>query len=226
MFEYNVNRNKLIIREYGRNIQEMIEEAVAEPDYAKRSEKAKAIVRTMAQLNPDDKESKNQKESLDYWHKLWDHLFIMSDYKLDVDSPFPKPEPKEKKFEFEKPEYNKHQIGYRTYGRNMENIIKAVAQYPAEARKHLSLVLANHLKKLYLTYNRDTVDDKLIIKQLLEISEGQVNLPEDFILTATREILKNSSNANANKPLVAKKKKKKKKKNKAQKDNKNQNEQK
>ena len=100
MFEYNVNRNNLIIREYGRNIQKMIEDTLKEPDYQKRSEKAKAIVRMMALINPDDKENKNQKESLDYWHKLWDHLFIMSDYKLDVDSPFPKPEAKKEELSF------------------------------------------------------------------------------------------------------------------------------
>ena len=110
MFEYNVNRNHLIIREYGRNIQKMIADTLKEPDYQKRSEMAKAIVRMMALINPDDKENKNQKESLDYWHKLWDHLFIMSDYKLDVDSPFPKPEAKKEELSFEKPDYNKHQI--------------------------------------------------------------------------------------------------------------------
>lgn len=212
MFEYNVNRNSLIIREYGRNIQKMIEDVLAEPDYAKRSEKAKAVVRIMAQLNPDDKEDKNQKESLDYWHKLWDHLHIMANYQLDVECPFPKPEPKSTKFVFEKPEYNKHAIGFRTYGRNMENIIKATAQYPEEQRKALGLVLANHLKKLYLTYNRDSVNDQLIINQLKEMSDGKITLPEDISLHTTNEILKNASNANANKPLVAKKKKKKKKK--------------
>jgi len=214
MFEYNVNRNQLIIREYGRNIQKMIEDTLKEPDYAKRSEKAKAIVRMMALISPEDKDNKNQKESLDYWHKLWDHLFIMSDYQLDVDSPFPKPEPKKEDFTFEKPDYNKHKIQYRTYGRNMENIIKKVSEYPAEHRDNMVKTLANHLKKLYLTYNRESVDDKLIVDQLLELSNGKISLPEDFMLDSTKEILKNTSTANQNKPLNAKKKKKKKKKNK------------
>lgn len=212
MFEYNVNRNQLIIREYGRNIQKMIEDTLKEPDYEKRSERAKAIVRMMALINPEDKENKNQKESIDYWHKLWDHLFIMSDYQLDVESPFPKPEPKKEDFVFEKPDYNKHQIQYRTYGRNMENIIKAVSAYPPEQRNRLGKTLANHLKKLYLTYNRESVDDKLIVDQLRELSDGQIALPEDFELDSTKDILKNASNANQNKPLNAKKKSKKKKK--------------
>lgn len=212
MFEYNVNRNQLIIREYGRNIQKMIEDTLKEPDYEKRSEKAKAIVRMMAIISPEDKDNKNQKESVDYWHKLWDHLFIMSDYKLDVASPFPKPEPKKEEFQFEKPEYNKHTIHYRTYGRNMENIIKAVSDYPSEQRMEMGRTLANHLKKLYLTYNRDTVDDKLIIEQLNELSHGNISLPADFVLDSTKDILKNTSTANQNKPLNAKKKSKKKKK--------------
>ena len=83
---------------------------------------------------------------------------------------------------------------------------------PEEQRKALGLVLANHLKKLYLTYNRDSVNDQLIINQLKEMSDGKITLPEDISLHTTNEILKNASNANANKPLVAKKKKKKKKK--------------
>ena len=220
MFEYNVNRNHLIIREYGRNIQKMIEDTLKESDYEKRSEKAKAIVRMMALINPDDKENKNQKESLDYWHKLWDHLFIMSDYKLDVDSPFPKPEAKKEELSFEKPDYNKHQIHYRTYGRNMENIIKKVSSYPDDQRDRMGKTLANHLKKLYLTYNRETVDDKLIVEQLNELSQGKISLPEDFELDSTRDILKNASTANQNKPLNAKKKSKKKKKKKdSQKEN-------
>ncbi len=212
MFEYNVNRNQLIIREYGRTIQIMIEETLKEPDYEKRTEKAKAIVKMMATLNPEDGENKSQKESLDYWHKLWDHLYIMSDYRLDVDSPFPKPKPKNGELSFEKPEYNKHNIQARNYGRNMEKIINAVAMYPEEQREAMCMTLANHLKKLYLTYNRETVDDKLIIDQLCEMSRGRILMPCETVLETTRDILKNASTANQNKPLIVKKKKKKKKK--------------
>lgn len=212
MFEYNVNRNQLIIREYGRNIQKMVEDTMNEPNREKRNEMAKAIVRMMATINPEEKENKNQKESLDYWQKLWDHLFIMSNYQLDIDAPFPKPEPKSAKIIFEKPQYNKQRISYRTYGKNMENIIKEVASYPSYERRSLSTQLANHLKKLYLVYNRDTVDDELICKQLSEMSDGKLVLPDGFVLESTRNILKNNSNANANKPLTTKKKSKKKKK--------------
>lgn len=191
MMEYNTGRNELVIREYGRNIQKMIEYALMIDDYDKRTEAAKAIVRIMSQINPDVSEAVQKNgESSDYWHKLWDHLFIISGYRLEVDSPFPKPEPEIQHFEVISPEYQKKKIAYRTYGRNIENIIKKVAEYPEEDRIVLGKLLANHLKKLYLLYNRDSVDDTLIIKQLSDLSDGKINLPADFVMESTKEILR------------------------------------
>ncbi|MEG1556418.1 MAG: DUF4290 domain-containing protein, partial [Bacteroidales bacterium] len=154
MLEYNTKRNQLMIKEYGRNVQKMIEEALKIESDEKRTESAKAIVRVMSQINPEAKENgdpKKQKESLDYWHKLWDHLFIMSNYQLVVDAPFPIPVPEKENIIFEKPEYNKNTITYRTYGRNIDKIIKTISTYPSLERSELSKVIANHLKKLYLT---------------------------------------------------------------------------
>ena len=195
MLEYNTKRNKLIIREYGRNVQKMIEYALAIEDRDERTEAAKAIVRVMAQINPDTRDIntvKKHSEASDYWCKLWDHLFIISDYKLDVDSPFPKPVPEDNTFVPEHPDYHKKKIIYRTYGRNMENIICTVSEYPEPARTEISKQLANHLKKLYLLYNRDSVDDNLIIQQLYEISGGKLVLPNDFTFESTKDILKNT----------------------------------
>lgn len=216
MLEYNTGRNDLIIKEYGRNIQKMIEYAISIPDYQKRSDTAKAIVKVMSQINPDMSEaganSKKQSESPDYWNKLWDHLFIISNYQLDVDSPFPKSLPSKEKFVPVQPDYRKKPIRYRTYGRNMEQIIKTVSQYPEEERNKLIKVLANHLKKLYLTYNRDSVDDRLIVNQLYELSDSAMLLPDDFTLEATRDILRQKQQgkpANTNNGKSNKKKKKK-----------------
>ena len=194
MLEYNTERNKLIIKEYGRNVQKMIEYALSIEDYKERTEVAKAIVRVMSQINPDTRNNGNQpkkhSESTDYWCKLWDHLFIISDYKLDVASPFPKPKPDDKSFKAIHPDYHKKKIVYRTYGRNMENIIRKVSEYPVSERMIMSKILANHLKKLYLLYNRDSVDDSLIVKQLNDISDGKLSLPDDFTLDTTRDILR------------------------------------
>ena len=194
MLEYNTKRNRLIIKEYGRNIQKMIEYALSIEEREQRNEVARAIIRVMSQVNPENKDNPNPKkrsENADYWNKLWDHLFIISDYKLDVDSPFPKPIPENNETKSIRHNYRKDKIMYRTYGRNMQNVIKKVSEEcPDEAKGEMSKVLANHLKKLYLLYNRDSVDNDLIFAQLEELSEGKLHLPENFVLDATRDILR------------------------------------
>ena len=220
MLEYNTSRNQLAIKEYGRNVQKMIEYAISIKDRDKRTETAKAIIRVMAEIHPDTKESSNQvaphNQSMDYWRKLWDHLIIISDYRLDVDAPFPKPAPEEKTVQKMQHQYGKSKITFRTYGRNMENIIKKVAQYPMPQREAMGKILANHLKKLYLLYNRNTVNDDMIINQLKELSGGMIVLPEDFQLFSTKEILKNNGNGHfvqsGNNKKPGKKSKKKKRK--------------
>jgi spore cortex formation protein SpoVR/YcgB (stage V sporulation) len=126
---------------------------------------------------------------MDYWRKLWDHLFIISNYRLDVDAPFPKPTPESKISKTTQHLYGKSKISLRTYGRNMEAIIKKVAQYPMPQREIMGKILANHLKKLYLLYNRNTVSDELILNQLKELSGGKQ-------LFSTKEIMKNNGNNN------------------------------
>ena len=199
MIEYNTKRNKLIIREYGRNVQKMVEDTLAIEDRDQRTAAARAIVRVMAQLNdPTDKPTVSPQESIDYWHKLWDHLYIISDYKLDIDSPFPKPVPDTSEKKVVKPDYNKHRITLRTYGRNMQNVIKEVSSYPEKERERMAKVLANDLK----------------MRQLHELSEGALTVPEDFSLSTTKELLHlvNSNTSFYITPAKPKKKKKKKKK--------------
>ncbi|MBP5205202.1 MAG: DUF4290 domain-containing protein [Bacteroidales bacterium] len=212
MIEYNTKRNKLIIREYGRNVQKMVEDTLAIEDRDQRTAAARAIVRVMAQLNdPTDKPTVSTQESQDYWHKLWDHLFIISDYKLDIDSPFPKPVPDTSEKTVVKPDYNKHHITLRTYGRNMQNVIKEVSSYPEKERERMAKVLANDLKMMYLSYNRDSVNDELIKRQLSEMSEGALTVPEDFSMSTTKELLHlvNSNTSFYITPAKPKKKKKK-----------------
>jgi len=220
MFEYNTSRNNLAIKEYGRNVQKMIEYAISIKDRNKRTETAKAIIRVMSEIHPETKEQQQQadpqNQSMDYWRKLWDHLFIISNYRLDVDTPFPKPRPEEKQIRKMKHQYEKSRITFRTYGRNIENIIKKVVQYPMPQREAMGKILANQLKKLYLLYNRNTVNDDMIIKQLKELSCGKIVLPEDFQLFSTKDILKNNGTQyhpqNNNNKKTGKKSKKRKRK--------------
>jgi len=221
MIEYNTKRNKLIIREYGRNIQKLVEQCVAIEDRAERTRTAYAIVRIMSDVvNSRETAHDTSRNNDDFWNKLWDHLFIMSDYRLDVDAPYPKPEPDNKPKEFVKPSYNnKNRVKFRTYGVNMQNLLRKVSEYPEEVRKKFAPALANHLKMMYLTYNRNSVNDLLIRHQLSELSDGKITLPEDFTFINTKELL-NIATANAAfyvtpQAGAKKKKKKKKKKNKA-----------
>ena len=190
IIEYNTKRNKLIIKEYGRNVQKMVEDIFHTEEREKRNDMAKVVVRVMSQLNDTNHpEDAAQKESVDYWHKLWDHLHIMADYQLDVDSPFPKPERETCKKEVVKPDYNKHRITLRTYGRNMENVIKTVSEYPEKVRAKMTKQLANHLKMMYLAYNQNSVNDALIAHQLNELSDGKLSVDDDFTFMKTNELL-------------------------------------
>lgn len=216
--EYNTKRSKLFIREYGRNIQKLVKECVSIEDRKERTRTAYAIVRIMSDVVNTKESIENNRNNEDFWNKLWDHLFIMSDYQLDVDAPFPKPVPDTSTKEFVKPSYNnKHKVRFRTYGMNMQNLIRKVSEYPEEVRHQFAPSLANHLKMMYLTYNRNSVNDLLIRHQLSELSGGQITLPEDFNFVNTKELL-NLANSNqafyvAPQPGTKKKKKKKKKKN-------------
>lgn len=216
MLEYNTSRNKLIIREYGRNIQKMIEDAVKIEDREKRNEAAKAIVKAMslattANGNVSNTQIQKERESIDYWRKLWDHLFIISNYQLDVDSPFPKPRPSEKEHvSIPHEEYKKDIVRTRSYGRYLGKIIQAVSAYPEGPQKqHLARNIANQMKRLYLKFNRDTVDDTVIVGQLKDLSHGKLVLPDDFELIPAKELLTGISQQPSK---TAKKKKKKKKK--------------
>ena len=217
--EYNTKRNKLIIREYGRNIQKLVEDCVKIEDRKERTRTAYAVVRIMSDVvNSKENSNETNRNNEDFWNKLWDHLYIMSDYQLDVDSPYPKPVLDTCEREFVKPSYNnKNKVRFRTYGLNMQNLIRKVAEYPEDVRQQYAPSLANHLKMMYLTYNRNSVNDMLIRHQLSELSNDQITLPEDFTFVNTKELL-NLANSNqafyvAPQSGTKKKKKKKKKKN-------------
>lgn len=184
--KYNTAREELVIPEYGRNIQKMIHALNDEPDRDKRTQMAKIIVKIMAQV----RQNKDAEIGGDLYHKLWDHLFIISNFTLDVDSPYPMPSPEILKWEPEKLERDKEQIRYRYFGRNIQKIIKQVAELEeGEQKETLINSLANHLKKLFLIWNKESVDDEIIFKQMETLSEGKIKLTVDTKLNETRDIL-------------------------------------
>lgn len=188
--EYNTVRDFLPLKEYGRNVKKMISYLLTVEDRERRSQLAKSTIKVMSQLNSGNKETE------DYWHKLWDHLHILSDFKLDVDSPYPIPE---KSILTRKPDpmpYPKNKIRFRHYGKTIERMIsKACAMEEGQEKQAFVAVIGNHLKKLYITWNRDSVDDGLIIDHLALLSNGLLKLEDSYQLARTHDIIVQNNQA-------------------------------
>ena len=184
---YNTQKKKLIIPEYGRHIHQMIDQAVALKDKEKRDEMAKAIIGVMGNLNP------HLRDVPDFKHKLWAQLFIMSDFKLDVDSPFDKPS--KEVYEKRKPnklDYPQNYPKYRFYGNNIKRMIDFTIEWDNfDLKEKLILTIANHMKKCFLNWNKEAVDDQVILDHLLDLSDGKLKVSEsDLPLTDSAEFLK------------------------------------
>lgn len=181
--EYNSERTLMIIPEYGRHIQKLVDHCLSLETKDERNVMAKAIVDVMGNLQP------HLRDVPDFKHKLWDQLFIMSDFNLDADSPYDKPSKEELQ---EKPEalaYPKSASRYRYYGNNIQTMIDVALTWEKdEKREALEFAIANHMKKCYLNWNKDTVDDEVIFKHLLELSDGRIDL------TGTSDVLSDSKN--------------------------------
>ena len=194
--EYNTERTDLIIPEYGRHIQKMVDQAVSCPNKKERNNMAKAIIGVMGNLNP------HLRDVPDFQHKLWDQLFIMSGFNLDVDSPFPKPS---KEIYEEKPEklnYPQNHPKYRFYGNNIKKMIDVATNWEeGEMKTELIYVIANHMKKCFLKWNKDSVDDVIIFNHINELSNGKIKIDKnskpltdskDLISLSAKKFSKNS----------------------------------
>lgn len=182
--DYNTARKKLILAEYGRNVQNMVEYTLTIEDREKRTRAAKSIVQAMSQLNPVAVENE------DYWQKLWDQLYIVSDFRLDVDSPYPKPTVEVLNLKSEKLKYRDKNFRYGHYGKNIEKIINKASEIEDSAEKAIFVeAIANHLKKTYLTWNRDSVNDEVIHNHLAELSGGKLKVSDETQLQNTNDIL-------------------------------------
>ena len=169
--EYNTVREDLIIPEYGRHIQKMINYASTRKTKEERNKLANAIISVMGNLQP------HLRDVADFQHKLWDQLFIMSDFKLDADSPFEKPS---KEILNAKPEplsYPQNFPKYRFYGNNIKIMIdEAVKWDSGEMKDALVLTIANHMKKCFLNWNKDSVKDQVIFDHLYELSDTKIDI--------------------------------------------------
>jgi len=199
--EYNSARKSLMIPEYGRNIQKMVEYCITIPDREERTKMAHQVVEIMALIHNIN--IQNNAETL---HKLWDHIFIISDFKLDVDSPFPRPEEKSLVFEPSKPAYNngKTDGDFRNYGKNIKQLIQETSTIEDEGeRNKMAMLLANHMKKACLAWNHDIVPDEVVLDHLYRFSRGRLALSPDTVLMSTNDIYAmNAKTESAPKPTA------------------------
>ncbi|MEE2700235.1 MAG: DUF4290 domain-containing protein [Bacteroidota bacterium] len=186
--EYNTGREQLIIPEYGRHVQKMVKHATQIKDKKERKECVEAIIAFMGLRNPHLRDIK------DFTHKLWDHLFIMSDFEIDVESPYAIPEKEKLEAKPEKMPYPKTKIKFPFYGINIEKmIVHACEMTDGELKEIMAGMIANHMKKDYLSWNKAFVDDDTILKHLDQLSDGKLKTNADFKLIDDRDIQKPKS---------------------------------
>lgn len=194
--QYNTKRTQLIIPEYGRHVQLMIDQIMETQDRNERNKMARAVIGIMGNMNP------HLRDVPDFQHKLWDQLFIMSNFKLDVESPYEKPQ---KEILAQKPDrldYPQRNPKYRFYGNNIKSMINVAINWEeGDLKNALVFNIANHMKKCFLNWNKDTVQDEVILNHLSELSQNQLKVKEDDLpLTDAAEFLKiRSKNGNGSK---------------------------
>lgn len=184
-FDYNSQRDHLVIPEYGRNVQRMVDFCCTLEDREERNKVALAIINVIGQLNPQIRDVD------DFKHKLWDHLFIMSDFKLDVDSPYEVP--KKETFE-EKPApmpYPKGTIKFGHYGKMVQELLAAAKEKEdGDEKDALLLLIVNLMKKHYLNWNRATVEDEVLLKDLEKLTNGELTLKDPSKIIATQNVVR------------------------------------
>lgn len=201
MYNYNTQLKKLALPEYGRNIQQMVDYCCMIPDKDERTRCAYTIIKTMGNIFPQ------LRDEADYKHKLWDHLAIMSDFKLDIDYPYEIVKEENLETKPEPVKYKLEHIKMRHYGKIIERMIERACEYPEGKEKDaLIMLIANHMKKVIYLINKEDVEDAKIFKDLAFYSHGKINLDP---ATHSLHQFKEATTATASKNASNKKKKKK-----------------
>lgn len=184
MIQYNTQSKQLILPEYGRNVQQMVDFCISIEDREERTRCAYAIIEIMGNLFPELKDTETE------GNKLWDHLNIMADFKLDIDFPCEVLQKENHNPQPERIPYNTSKIKYRHYGKNIEQMIHTIADMePGEDKDVLISMVAHHMKKLMLIHNKEGVDDAKILRDLAEYSNGRINLdPTKYYLHEFQEM--------------------------------------
>ncbi len=192
-FDYNTTRSHLILSEYGRNVQNMVKYIIALPTKEERNKYAQAVIDLMGFLQP------HLRDVADFKHKLWDHLHIISNYEIDVDSPYPKPLIENAYIKPEPLPYPQQRITYKHYGKTVEKLIeKAMREEDETVKKDMVQNIANFMKMAYVSFNKDNVSDETILKDLHDLSGGLLRLDDNVNLAKVevRQINPRQNNSN------------------------------
>ncbi len=172
--DYNTQREKLQMPEYGRHVQKMVEYVAAIPDKEKRNEQIQAVVQVMGTLNPQ------LRDINDFKHKLWDHVQVISDFKIDIDSPYPTPTRESLSTAPAPIPLQKTPVKAAHYGRNIQNMIEVIAEREDdEVKTHMIKTLASYMKQQYLIWNKDSVSEETIFNDIYKLSDGRITVPEE-----------------------------------------------
>ncbi len=204
--EYNTDRPDLAIPEYGRNVHNMVAHCMTIEDREKRNAVAQSIIDVIGNLNP------HLRDTPDFKHKLWDHLFIMSKFKLDVDSPYPIPTVETFAGRPEQVEYPARTYKMRHYGHIVREMLAEAVSKEGEEQRELIRQIGNQMKRSYLTWNKDTVDDAIILQELVELSGGKlstegIELSNDLMLPTNTGTSASTNSRNKRKKKTRKRKK-------------------
>ncbi|MDC0204520.1 DUF4290 domain-containing protein [Flavobacteriales bacterium] len=188
--EYNTKRDPLTIPEYGRHVQKMISHAITISDKSEQQKCVEAIIAFMGQMNPHLRDVK------EFTHKLWDHLHIMSEFKLNIESPYTQPEIEKLKEKPDRMDYPKNKIRFSYYGNTIPNMIATAVCMKGPEKEILTGMIANQMKKSYILFNQGSVDNKTIILHLNQLSNGKLTLPDDFEFIRSASVRQGGANSN------------------------------
>ena len=185
---YNTDKSTLILPEYGRNVQNLVEQAIEIKDNEERARFVQKIIELMGRMYP------YLRDLRDFKHKLWDHLVIMSEFKLKEDSPFPVPPTSTYAEKPEKIPYKVKNFRYKHFGRNILDMLKYASELEdGDEKKLLTALIANHMKKLYLTWSKDVVMDDFIYQKISELTNGKLEVDKDLVLSASGSLVNANS---------------------------------
>lgn len=194
-YDYNTQRKRMSLPEYGRNVQKMVDHIKTIEDRTERNRAAKTIIQIMGNLNP------HLRDEGDFKHKLWDHLALIANFDLDIDSPYPWPEPTKFKEKPKQVPYKQGDIRFLHYGRIIELMIDAAVEMPdGKEKEYLTTLIVNQMKKAYITWNRSQVADEVIISDMKFLSGGKLEITEGVKILEVRELIPQTKRKPMGKP--------------------------